>query len=207
MLRRLSRFALVLGVLFLGPALAATAQVDGRYEAISEVPGKNSRDVVRVEEFLNFTCPHCNNFRDAAKPLHDKYGQRLEWEYIPVLFRGQSDYALRLFFIAQREGRGAEVKDMIFDATFRYSVNINDPAVISYLARSAGMAEAYKGQRDAEWVTRKVQRAQQRAQEAGVRATPTVVVEGALRTTPQSGMDTFVNNLDRIIGQLLRGQS
>ncbi|HKI98058.1 MAG TPA: thioredoxin domain-containing protein [bacterium] len=181
-------------------------QIQGNYETVGPVPKAHSLDVVRLEEFLNFTCPHCNNFREVAKPLFAKYGKRLKATYIPILFRGQSDGPLRLYFIAERAGRAEEMKNLIFDATFRYGVDINDPKIVSYLARSAGLAKAYEQEAHASWVDGKIKAAVARANAMGVEATPTIVLNGALRLVPSTGMNEFVANLDQVIAQLLKKQ-
>jgi protein-disulfide isomerase len=203
-LRRTLLFALLTSFGLALHAGTVSAQLEGQFEPIAALPEPHSLDVVVFQEYLNFTCPHCNNFRDASKPLFSKYGKRLKVEYIPILFRGQNDAPLRLFFIAQRAGREYDVMVMIFDATFKYGVNINDPAVVGYLARTAGLGPAFQEQAGAEWVSRKVAEAQNRAAVAGVEATPTVVLQGALRVVPESGMQEYVANLDRLIDQLLK---
>jgi predicted DsbA family dithiol-disulfide isomerase len=161
-------------------------------------------DTVLWEEYLNFTCPHCNNFRGAQQPLLKKFGDKLQVVQIPVLFRGQNDAALRLFHIGAREGKKQIVLDALFDAGFRYGVNINDPAVVNYLARSAGLGDAYARDYNADWVNAKLAESAAKADAAGVHATPTVVLQGAVRITPEGGMDAFVNNLDSLISQLLK---
>jgi hypothetical protein len=183
---------------------AAFGQIAGDYETIAAVPGKHSLAVVEMEEYLNFTCPHCNNFRLASKPLFDKYGTRLRSITRPLLFQGQADPPLRLYFIAERAGRGEEIKEMIFDAAFTYGVNIYDPKVVGFLARSAGLTEQYEKEFDAPWVQRKIAEASARANQAGVEATPTLVLNGSIRLVPRTGMQAFVANLDAIIGQLLK---
>lgn len=193
---------LALGLALL--ALPVHAQLRGDYETIGTAPAPNSQDTVLFEEYINFTCPHCNNFRTAAQPLKAKYADRLELVNVPILFRGQNDAPLRLFFIAQKQGMEEEIKDALFDATFRYGVNINDPAVVSYLARSEGLGDAYAAEAAKPWVTQKVEEAMAKAQAAGITATPTVVLEGSVRVLPRGGMDQFVANLDTLIGQLLK---
>lgn len=185
-------------------AVPATAQLEGNFKAIGPVPAENSADVVLFEEYINFTCPHCNNFRKAAQPLKEKYGDRLKAVNVPILFRGQADYPLRLYFIAEERGRAEEVKDVIFDAAFEYGANVYDPTVVSYLARSVNLGQAYEANAQADWVTQKVQEAQRKAGEAGVQVTPTVVLQDALLVVPEQGMQSFVNNLDQLIGQILR---
>lgn len=196
--------ALILAGLCLGfLAQPLPAQVEGRYEKIGSIPAKHSLKRVQFDEYLNFTCPHCNNFSKAAIPLKKKYGKRLKVTYIPILFQNQPDFPLRLFFIGEAAGQAEEIKTLIFDAAFNSGVNIYDPAIVSYLARSAGMAERFQKEANAGWVTKKVNLAQRRAAEVGVRATPTVVLQGALRVVPTTGMQAFVGNLDNLIAQLL----
>lgn len=195
-------FAL-LGVAWAASPAPARAQLQGSYEPLGPLPKLHSRKVVQFEEYLNFTCPHCNNFREAAKPLLRKFGKRLKVIYIPIMFRNQTDGALRLFYIGQAAGRTEEIMNLIFDATFTSGVNINDPAVVSYLARSAGLGEQFRKDANSEWVNQKVMEGHQRAAGAGIQATPTVVLEEALRIEPSGGMQSFVGNLERLIEQLL----
>jgi thiol:disulfide interchange protein DsbA len=193
-------------VLLLGAAFAsrARAELDGAFETIMSPPAPHSLDAVMFEEYFNFTCPHCNAFRTAAQPLKERYAKRLRIVNIPIMFRGQTDAPLRLFYIAQSLGREEEIKTLIFDAAFRYGVNPFDPQVTSYLARSSGLGDAYAKDGNAIWVTRKVEESMAKADQAGVRATPTVVLQGALRVLPEAGMSQFVGNLDRLIAQLLK---
>lgn len=181
-----------------------TAEIKGRFVKINTIPKANQADVVQFDEYFNFTCPHCNNFREAAKPLLKKYGKKLKVNNIPITFRGQSDFPLRLFYIAQKAGRGPEIKAAIFDAAFKFGVNIYDPAVVNYLAKSAGLGELYKKEMNAAWVMAKVNEGMSKADMAGVKATPTVVLQGAMLTSPEVGMNEYVTNLDKLIGQLLK---
>jgi len=190
-------------LLLLGGAQAVHGQLQGAFETIAPAPKPHSLKVVQIEEYLNFTCPHCNNFRPGLAQLKSRFGERIRVTSIPILFRGQTDAPLRLFFIAQAAGKAETVKDVIFDAAFKFGVNIYDPAVVSYLARSSGLGSRYEQEAGAEWVTRKVREAQEKAGRAGIQATPTVVLQGALRVVPQGGMQAFVGTLESLIEQLL----
>lgn len=192
-----------LGILFFLVPIAF-GQINGTFEKIGEIPEKHTQDVVVLEEFLNFTCPHCNNFRKISKPLFEKYGARIKRINVPIAFRGQSDLVLRLYFIADKAGVGDAVKETIFDATFSSGFNISDPRVIGFLARSAGIWEQFRRDVNSDWVNAKILQASRRADSVGVRGTPTIVLNGALRMSPRTGMGIFVKNLDQIIGQLLK---
>lgn len=203
MMRRILQMGLW-AALAASPALVLAQGAGGNYSVVGPVPPRKSADVVVVEEFLNFTCPHCNSFREAAKPVFGKYGKRVKLVRIPLLFRGQADPPLRLFFVAQANGKEELIHDALFDAAFKYNVNIYDPAVVSYLARTNGLAEAYARDGASDWVTRKIAEAAVRANAAGVEATPTLIVQGAMKMTPQGRMDLFVQGFDFVVGDLLR---
>ena len=153
-------FAIVTAI----PGNRAVAQIQGQFDTIGVIPPPHSLKTVSWDEYLNFTCPHCNNFRTAYVPLKKKYGSRVGFRNVPVLFKGQSDAVIRLFFIGQQAGREEEIKNIIFDATFKYGVNINDPAIITYLAKSTGLGAQYEKEAHSDWVNQKLQQSSDLAQ-------------------------------------------
>ena len=185
-------------------SLALSSEIAGDYRKLSEPPKLHSLSKITFDEYLNFTCPHCNNFRKAAKELKIKHKDSIVINYIPILFQNQSDYPLRLFYIAQSKGKTEEVKELLFSAAFEHNVNIYDPTVINYLARVSGLAEEYKKEGNADWVNQRLHIDRTKALDAGINSTPTVVLAGTLVVTPKKGMNTFVANLDQIIQQLLK---
>ncbi len=198
---------LVLGTVLLLGSVPILRAADQDVATVGPVPKDHSLDTVVVEEYLNFTCPHCNTFREASKPLFAKYGKRIKLVRMPVLFKGQTDPPLRLFFIAEAQGKQEMISDVLFDTAFKYNVDIYDPAVVGYLARTNGLAEAYQKDAASEWVSRRVQDVEARASTFGVNATPTVVVQGALRIVPEGPMADFIGTIDRVVGQLLKTKS
>ena len=174
----------------------------GDFNLLKPAPPKNSLSKIIFDEYLNFTCPHCNNFRKASTGLKEKYKNILHINYIPILFKNQSDYPLRLFFIAESKGKTEEIKTLLFETAFDHNVNIYDPTVVNYLARATGLAEVYKSEANADWVSQRVMVAQMKAQEVGVVATPTVVLAETFFVTPKQGMNTFVANIENLIRQL-----
>jgi protein dithiol oxidoreductase (disulfide-forming) len=176
----------------------------GKFTVLHDAPAPKSLDVVVVEEFLNFSCPHCNNFREVAKPVFAKYGKRVKLVWVPVLFRGQIDAPLRLFYIAREQGKEQEIEQALFEASFKAGVNVFDPQVVGYLARTHGLQDAYSKDGNAEWVTQRIADGHARADNFGVEATPTLVLQGTLRMVPEATMQEFVANLDSVLSQLLK---
>jgi protein-disulfide isomerase len=205
-------YAVFRASLFVGLLLFATAApndanaqaLKGKYTALTQAPPPHSADVVVVEEFLNFNCPHCNSFREAAKPVFAKYGKRLKLVRVPILFRGQIDAPLRLFYIAQAHGKEEIIDQALFEAAFQYGVNVFDPQVVSYLARTNDLQQPYEKDAAAEWVTRRIADGHVRADGFGIDATPSLVLQGSLRLVPDSSMGDFVANFDQLVAQLLK---
>ncbi len=198
----------LLAVLLLSLSLVGFAQaadIRGHYELVGEAPAAHSVQKVRFEEFLNFGCPHCNNLRNLSQDFRKKYAEQIEFIDIPIAFRGQDDAPLRLYHIAKKQGKGDLVKTALFDASFKHSVNVFDPGIVNYLARSLGMGPQYKEQKDQAWVTALIEEGMQKATAYGVTGTPTVVLENSMKMdVGQYGdMAAFVEKLPETIDDLL----
>lgn len=203
-MRVLLSSALLLLFATAAPSHTHAQALKGKFTVLTKEPAPHSADVVVVEEFLNFTCPHCNNFRQVAKPVFAKYGKRVKLVRVPILFRGQIDAPLRLFYIAQAQGKEDLIDQALFEAAFQYGVNVFDPQVVSYLARTNGLQRAYEKDAGAEWVTRRIADGHVRADGFGVEATPTLVLQGSLRLVPELSMADFVANFDQLVAELLK---
>lgn len=180
------------------------SQLKGNFEIVGDLPLEGTLNEVVVEEFINFTCPHCNNFRNQSKPLFDKYNNRIKHVNVPVIFRGQSDLPSRLFFIAKSLGLEKEAKISLFDAVFQFGVNIFDPAVVNYLAKSMGIGKEFSENINKFWVDNMVEEARLKSNKYTIRATPTVVIQHSMKIVPKGGMQLFIGEIDGLIGQLLK---
>ena len=94
--------------------------------------------------FINFGCSHCNNLHNASKKFRREFSENIKFVDIPILFRGQNDAPLRLYFIAKKIGKGNLVKDELFKASFQHGVNVFDPGIVNFLARSLGIYKEYR---------------------------------------------------------------
>ena len=92
---------LVLG-LILSFSLSANEKIRGHYKLVGNKPEPNSIKKVVFEEFINFGCSHCNKLYKASKDFRNKFVDKVEFVDIPILFRGQDDSPLRLFYVAKK---------------------------------------------------------------------------------------------------------
>ena len=70
---------------------------------------------------MNFGCPHCNNLREASIEFRKQQKDRVEFIDIPIVFRGQDDAPLRLYYVASKLGKGDQIKDELFKACLLYT--------------------------------------------------------------------------------------
>jgi len=186
------------------PTISAQEKIRGNYDVLGDLPKKNSLQKVVFEEFINFGCPHCNNFRLLSKEMKEKYKDRVDFVYIPILFRGQGDAPLRLYYVAKSLGKGEEINDALYEARFKHGVDVFDPGIVNYLARSLGIGTEYKRDAQKPEITRLIQEGEQKSALYGVSGTPTIVLAGALKMKNRSSMENFVEVLPNTLDDLLK---
>lgn len=178
-------------------------EIRGKYQVLNQLPKKNSAKTVVLEEFLNFGCSHCNNFNNLSQELRQKYANKVKFVDVPILFQGQIDAPIRLYYVAQSLGKDKVVKQALFDAAHKYRVNVFDEGVVNYIARSTGLGSIYQEESQKSWVSEKVKQAEARAKRYGVTSTPTIILQNSLKMDPQRTMIGFVQGLTETIDDLL----
>ena len=171
-------FGLVLAV-----SVSAKESIRGHYDVVGNVPAAHSLKKVVYEEFMNFGCPHCNNLHKASRNFRKKFADtdKVEFIDIPIVFRGQHDTPLRLYYVVRNIGKADLIKDELFKASFTHGVNVFDPGIINYLARSLGMHKEFQKEKDQKWVNQLIEDGERKATLYGLTGTPTVVIQYALK--------------------------
>ncbi len=195
---------LVVSFFLILPSTMANEQIRGNYEVLNNQPKQHSFKKVIFEEFMNFGCPHCNNFRLLSAEMKQKYKDRVDFVDIPILFRGQNEAPLRLYYVAKSLGKAEEVKQAIFEARFKHNVDVFDPGIINYLARSLGIGEEYKQQAQKPEITKAIDAGHQKADLYNVTATPTIVIAGTLKMKIGDSMENFASSLPQTLDDLLQ---
>jgi len=175
-------------------SVSAKESIRGHFEIVGSVPTAHSAKKVVFEEFMNFGCPHCNELHKASKDFRKKFADKVEFIDIPIVFRGQDDSPLRLYYVARKIGKGKLIKDELFKARFTHGVNVFDPGITNYLARSLGMNKEFQQEKDKAWVNKLIKEGKRKSAIYGVSGTPTVVIQHALKMDigPYGTMSEFV---------------
>ena len=199
------RYLIIFLLLILALPLNSAERVRGHYAIVGKVPKAHTVEKVVFEEFMNFGCPHCNNLREDSIEFRKQQKDRVEFIAIPIVFRGQDDAPLRLYYVARKLGKGDQIKDELFKARFTHGVDVFDKGIVNYLARSLGLSEAFQKEKDAPWVNQLLAEGELKAQQYGLTGTPTVVLQYSLKMDigRYGGMDKFAVKVQETIDDLL----
>ena len=126
------KVALITFGLVLAGSVSAKESIQGHYDVVGNVPAARSLKKVVYEEFMNFGCSHCNNLHKASRDFRKIFADKVEFIDIPIVFRGQDDSPLRLYYVARKIGKADLIKDELFKASFKHGVNVFDVGYSDY---------------------------------------------------------------------------
>ncbi len=157
-----------------------------------------------LEPFFFTRRPHCNNLYKASRNFRKKFADKVEFIDIPIVFRGQDDSPLRLYYVAKKIGKGDLIIDELFKASFAHNVNVFDPGITNYLARSLGIHKEFQKEKDQKWVNQLIKDGERKASIYGLTGTPTIVIQYALKMDigPYGTMAGFVKKIPETIADL-----
>ena len=178
-------------------SISANEKIRGHYKLVGNKPESKSIKKIVFEEFINFGCSHCNKLHIASKEFRKNFADQIEFVDIPIVFKGQDDSPLRLYYVARKIGKGDLIKDELFNASFIHGVNVFDPGVTNYLARSLGISKEFQKEKDLPWVNQLIRDGKRKSLIYGVRGTPTVIIQQALKMDigKYGSMEAFVKKV------------
>ena len=187
-------------------SISANEKIRGHYKLVGNKPESKSIKKIVFEEFINFGCSHCNKLHKASKEFRKNFADQIEFVDIPIVFKGQDDSPLRLYYVARKIGKGDLIKDELFNASFIHGVNVFDPGVTNYLARSLGISKEFQKEKDLQWVNQLIRDGEKKSLIYGVRGTPTVIIQQALKMDigKYGSMDAFLKKFPETIEDLMR---
>ena len=187
-------------------SISANEKIRGHYKLVGNKPESKSIKKIVFEEFINFGCSHCNKLHKASKEFRKNFADQIEFVDIPIVFKGQDDSPLRLYYVARKIGKGDLIKDELFNASFIHGVNVFDPGVTNYLARSLGISKEFQKEKDLPWVNQLIRDGKRKSLIYGVRGTPTVIIQQALKMDigKYGSMDAFLKKVPETIEDLMR---
>ena len=119
---------IVLGYYYLSPQEDASNSLDvkkieGKYTLLSRNPTPYQGKVVATE-FMSFYCDHCYGLEERMPAILEKYGERLQVVYKPIVWSGQSTNSVEAYIIAEQLGKEKEMREALFNAQFKEGKDI-----------------------------------------------------------------------------------
>ncbi len=169
-------------------------------------PGK-----VKIVEFMKFGCGHCYALNQYMPELKKKYGDKLEVIYKPMLWRSVpadagSKKSIEAYILAERMGKGEEMKDALFKAMIVDKMDLSSQFVLIDIAKSVGLGDDFATALEKGDANNEAEANINLAESFEVVFTPTLIIDGNLKIDPtltNEDKNLMNNNLDRVIKSLL----
>ncbi len=174
-----------------GPELSITAAQHYRRldPATSSAPADRfaDPDVIEVEEFFLYACPHCYTFEGLFDPWCEQQPEYVRITRVPVVFNAAARLHARSFFAADALGVGAPMHTALLDAIHEDGQPMDSAQALGALAMQHGIdPETFVAALDAPRVVNAVAAAESLAAYYGIDAAPAIVVDGTWHVEPDS---------------------
>lgn len=181
--------------------------VEGKFVQLNKESTYESGKV-KITEFLKFNCGRCYALNQQIPALKQKYGDKLEIVYIPMLWRTVPQEAgfeksIEAYILAQKMGKGKEMKDALFKAEFVDKKDLTNLAVLGDIGKSVGLGDDYVKALNNGDVKNDAEANINLAESFQVNETPTIIINGNLKVTPSMANGDMKDNLNTIISSLL----
>lgn len=192
-------------LLMLAPGARATDWQQGVNYFLIEPPQPTSLPPGKVEvtEVFSYACPACNAFYPTIDRLRESLPQNAQLDFVPAGFNPAEDWPMfqRAYLAAQMLGIDRKTHDAMFDAIWKTGeLAVVDPRTnrlkvpaptiqdaAAFYARIAGVKpEAFLAAANSFGVDSRIRQADQLVRDYRADSTPTMVVNGKYRVTPQS---------------------
>jgi protein dithiol oxidoreductase (disulfide-forming) len=188
------------------------------YLVIPAQPTQVPAGKIEVTEVFSYACPACNSFYPTIDKLRASLPANAELDFIPASFNQAEDWPMfqRAYLAAQILGIDKRTHDAMFDAIWKTgelaivdprtnrlkvpSPDIQDAA--AWYAKTAGVkAEAFVTAANSFGVDSRIRQADQLVRDYRVESTPTIIVNGKYRLTPQSagGTDQLIELVNWLV--------
>lgn len=189
------------------PAVATPGidwQAGTHYFVIEPAQPTSSGDKVEVTEVFSYACPHCAHFQPYAAKIKASLPAAAQFKYLPAVFsQSWAPYA-RAYFTAEAMGVLKESHQALFDALHRDRRPIRSLQDLAGFYAEYGVdPKAFMSTAQSFVVQNQMARAVDWVRKTGVRATPTIVVNGKYRVTAESagGLDNLIKLVDWLVAK------
>ena len=199
-MKKVTTILLLVAGIMLGDALTkkVTAQ-----NSSSE---SDEQATITITEYSDYQCPACGYYHPIVKKLKEKYGDQINMNYkfYPLNSHRYAALAARAAQAAKNQGKFLEMHNMLFQNQKQWSQSTNPgPTFVNYARELNLDIEQFRNELNSRETQEAVMKEKQEGRRAGVRATPTFIIEGEqISSLPKSFAE-----FDQLVQQYLNEKS
>lgn len=184
-------------VLFATPLMAQPFEEGQHYHRIGS-PAAAPEDQVEVVEAFAYPCPACRNFMPHITAWEDEKPAFVEFSRIPVALQPGWDLFARAFYTAEVVGVDAEAHEAMFHAIHDERRRFDDfEDIADFYADYDVDRESFVNTSESFAVDSRMRQNQNDVRRFGVRGTPSVIVQGKWRVSP-NGFESYQQMIEAI---------
>ena len=167
-------------VLALLPVVAVAEDYQAGFDyAVLDQPIKSNADVVVVNEFFGYSCPHCNAFEPKLHHWAEQQADDVAFVAVPVVFgRSWEPYA-KSYYIARQLGILVQAHQAMYNAVHLQQRRISTRAAMQKFFAEQGVSEAdFDKAYDSFDLKNKLRQGNRLAARAKITGVPTMLVNG-----------------------------
>lgn len=166
-----------------GAAVAAEPMEDVDYLLIAPQPGVGGGRI-EVIEFFYYGCDSCHRFEPMLAGWLEKLAPDVFFRRVPALRRMDWVPLTRLHFALEEAGALDRLHGVVYKAIHERSINLGDSSELLKWAEINGLERAsFERILNSDSVSAKVQKARDTTVAYGIRATPSMLVDGRYLTS------------------------
>lgn len=189
-------------------ALAAKAELKGKFELLKDETSTHQPGKVKVTEFADFYCPHCHHFEETGLPmLMKEFGNKLEVTMVgfPVM-RGKLPTAFDMYEQAKTMGKGNEMRAVLFRTIHKDKIDgVLDRSIRSLLIREVGLdVAAFEAGMESGKPAKAFEEGRRWGERIKVSSTPSLLLDGNIKV---DGANMTSENVLTVIRSILENDT
>jgi len=210
------KFNLILLATFFGLGFVAACNAEETTSSSSFIPGKHYHvispavatdvegDAIEVVELFWYGCPHCFEFEKYLKDWKQNKAENIQFVQMPAVLNRSWEPHARAFYALETMGEIERLHTVIFEAIHAQGRRLRDVnSIARFLAQHDINEDEFKKAYNSFYAETKVKRSGQLVRQYGIRAVPTLVINGKYRTTASDagGYDKMLELIDYLAKQ------
>jgi len=199
-MKKVTTILLLFTGLMLGDAVVKNAK------AQSSSVESDEQATITITEYSDYQCPACGYYHPIVKKLKEKYGDQINMNYkfYPLNSHRYAALAARAAQAAKNQGKFLEMHNMLFQNQKQWSQSTNPgPTFVNYARELNLDIEQFRNELNSRETQEAVMKEKQEGRRAGVRATPTFIIEGEQVSSLPKSFAEF----DQLVQQYLNKKS